>query len=775
MMRGRVLTTVSLGLFFLGSCAQSDEAPMAQAEKVATTEGLGGLGAKGSGRGGGGLAPGAPSPKVSRSRAPKKKMKRAKDAFASSLIGGMEVGADLEADEVAEAPEDDAATTRAWFPETFLFEPALLTDASGNAEISVKVPDRLTTWRVLALAHDQHGAQAGAVSTFLGTLPTYVDPIVPGFLMAGDVVDLPIQVVNTSEQSVRKTLKLNVEGAALVKAAGEVTLPPQRSVVRFARVRVGEAGTLSLRASLGDKDAVERQVAVYDTGKPMEESRSGTLAAPRTLSIELPKDAGAARARLQVFPGALALLRSELSVGLSRGGAAQDAYMLMLAGRAQELLTKLGAKADAKRLRKLRLVATQRVMRHARSPAPGSAAMLTEAALSHPKVPVLSRLGERLAGQVARSQRPDGTFSGASGWTLQRLLVATAEGLRAVRAAAQGPAGKSRARGAAIKANGAFERNLARIEDPYTAAAILASGAVEGSTAKRLQKRVREAIVTRESGAKALPVPKGAVRPDGLVPSEIEATALAVLALKSDPEAKALLPDLGARLLSAYTPAAGFGDGRASLAALMAVLEIFKDPLPPKVQVRLLCDDRVIAQGVLQDRLLQEVLTLDAQALKVGGTHAWRVESQPAVPGLGYSLAIRYHTPWKLEAPKDGLELQVQRPTKLKVGRPIDVALAMSAPSLPVKIRHAIPAGIQPDRLSLEALVSAGTITRFSVEDGAVLMYVPALVQGQSFVGRYRLVPTLSGSLRASASSVEVQGRESLVFYTPPKVWEIAR
>ncbi|MDX2009275.1 MAG: hypothetical protein SFW67_03745, partial [Myxococcaceae bacterium] len=45
--------------------------------------------------------------------------------------------------EETEAPADEAggpAPTRAWFPETFLFEPLVVTDSNGRATVPVKVP-----------------------------------------------------------------------------------------------------------------------------------------------------------------------------------------------------------------------------------------------------------------------------------------------------------------------------------------------------------------------------------------------------------------------------------------------------------------------------------------------------------------------------------------------------------------------------------------------------------------------------------------------------------
>ena len=100
----------------------------------------------------------------------------------------------------------------------------------------VKVPDRLTTWRVLALAHSRQGGQAGAVTSFLGTLPTYVDPVVPAFLLAGDEVRLPVQVVNTTDAEVASPLALDAANATVssTAAAGEGAGRRQHRAVRDA-------------------------------------------------------------------------------------------------------------------------------------------------------------------------------------------------------------------------------------------------------------------------------------------------------------------------------------------------------------------------------------------------------------------------------------------------------------------------------------------------------------------------------------------------------------
>jgi hypothetical protein len=700
-------------------------------------------------------------------------------AFAASKAGLLEA-MDLPSDEGAKGRGggDQVAATRSWFPETFLFEPIVKTDATGSASFEVVIPDRLTTWRVLALAHSKEGAQAGNVTSFLGTLPAYVDPIAPPFLMAADRVALPIQVVNTTEQAISSTLILSVEGAALVRAGGVVDVPARGSVVRYAELSAPKAGTLVLRAALGATDAVEKTIPVLPTGEPKAVEKSGTLAAPRTFAVELPADTDpeSARARLSVFPGALAVLRSELSAGLGRGGVSDDAYLLLLSGRAKGLLEKLGGDADDEWLRRLRIVATQRAIAHARLADPATAALLSEAALAHSDNPVLARLGERLSTQLAGWQRPDGTFQGATGWTLQRLMVATADAVRAIRASGGTPGGERRARAVVLKANGAFERNLSRVEDPYTASFILASRAVEGSIADTLAERIEEAITTNEDGSKLLPVPDDVLRPDGSRPTAVEATALAALALADRPSAKVLLPDLGATILSAYRPSSGFGDGYTNLVALRAVLEIFDEPLPPRVGVEIAVDGRPVAKGELSGAALSQVLVLEGPIPSPAGAHEVVVRADPPVPGLGFSMAITHYIPWSVVPPDRGLDLSVDIEKDAKVGHPVGLTLRAIAPAgMALRIRQALPAGVQIDRRSFDQLVSDGTVLRYETEDGAVSLDAPARDRGQAFTVKATVIPTLAGTLHTSASSVEPLDGSGEPYFVPPAVWIVAR
>jgi len=667
--------------------------------------------------------------------------------------------------------------TRAWFPETFLFAPLVVTDDNGAATVPVRVPDRLTTWRVLALAHSRTGAQGGAVTSFLGTLPTYVDPIVPPTLVVGDDVRIPIQLVNTTDAAVTSALGISAENATVTGPQGVRTIPAGGSKLEYARLRVDHAGTVSVRVTLGDTDAVVRTIEVVPSGRPVVTTRSGTLAAPRTLTIpgEPGADPTTGRIRVRAYPGALALLRSELGVSTDRSGVADDAYALLLAGRATELLAALGDSANPEAIRDLSILTAQRAIRDARTLDVDTASLLAEAALAHPDNPVLQRLGERALDYLARAQRPDGTFAGGNGETVQRVLVATADATRAVRSATTATtatvADQQRATGVAVRAAGAFERNAIHVEDGYTAAAILASGAVTGSLADELRTRVLGSIKAADDGAKFLEVGDGVVRADGTVPSTIEATAFAVLALAGDP--KAPLADLGATLLGGYDLVHGWGDGRTNLVAMRAVIELFKDPVPDNVRITLTMDGTPVVEGILDRAHIREVLALDAAVPAPGlaGAHEWKLVADPPVPGLGYSLQLESWVPWQKQATQGGVELALPETVAAVVGQPTTIAVTAIAPSgMDLHIQQALPTGVQVDTPSLQALVDAGTITRFVAADGTVDLYIAALDPGAMFSAKYRVVPTLAGTLHTTASMIEAG---ATTFHVPPSTWTV--
>lgn len=679
-------------------------------------------------------------------------------ATADSSLAGLVANAPAPAE--PEAPANAPPPTRAWFPEAFLFEPRTITDAQGAGSLEFKIPDRLTTWRILGLAHTREGQQAGALAEVLGTLPVYVEPVVPSFLTSGDEVRLPIQVVNTTEGRVDKTLKIRAEGGLLASAgARAISLAGGRTAIETVVLRASKPGSIELFAELAGTDAITRAIPVRPRGLPVVEERGGTLAAPRTLELTLQSgvDREATELDLAVYPGALAVLRSELAGAGLRSDASDAAYALQLAGRAQALATSLGGEVDLDLVRTLRIASTQRALRNVRTPSVEGSILFAEAAAAHPNEPLLSRLGERLFADLANLQRPDGTFSGQSGWTLQRLLATTAIAAQALDTAAISPEQKTRAAGARIRASAVFERNAARIEDPYTAGLIVVSKAVSGDLKKELQKKVKDAAEALPDGSRVVRVPSGVVRTDGSRPSEVEVTAIAALALEDDAE-PAFRQDLGAFVLSSYRPYSAFGDGQANLWCLKTVLSLFKDKLPEAVHISVELDGKLLRDGLLDTAKVKDVLHLQSPAPSAEGTHQYKISAEPPVPGLAFTLRLKSWAPVKTPE-HDGLDLRIALRGALVVGRPISVDLLAVAPSgRALTIVQGLPAGVDPDRPSLDALVSANTIERWAYEDGKLTLWVRPLAPSTPFRASYRVFATLAGTLNAAPSVLTAEG-----------------
>ncbi|MBI3379348.1 Ig-like domain-containing protein [Candidatus Gottesmanbacteria bacterium] len=104
-------------------------------------------------------------------------------------------------------------TSRRDFPDTAYWNPHLTTDLNGKAEIEIKLPDNLTTWRLAAIANTTESAFGSNVSEVIVSRDVLIRPLIPRFLSVGDEAKLGAIVVNTSGES--QTLKATIEAEGL--------------------------------------------------------------------------------------------------------------------------------------------------------------------------------------------------------------------------------------------------------------------------------------------------------------------------------------------------------------------------------------------------------------------------------------------------------------------------------------------------------------------------------------------------------------------------------
>jgi uncharacterized protein YfaS (alpha-2-macroglobulin family) len=161
--------------------------------------------------------------------------------------------------------EEAPATIRARvdFAALALFVASLPTDATGRAQVEVKLPDSLTRYRVMAVAATAGNAFGSGESTITARLPLMVRPSPPRFLNFGDRFELPVVVQNQTDTPLSVAVAVRASNADLVAGQGRrVSVPANGRVeVRFpaaarnagtARFQVGAvSGTWADAAEVG--------------------------------------------------------------------------------------------------------------------------------------------------------------------------------------------------------------------------------------------------------------------------------------------------------------------------------------------------------------------------------------------------------------------------------------------------------------------------------------------------------------------------------------------
>jgi uncharacterized protein YfaS (alpha-2-macroglobulin family) len=102
-----------------------------------------------------------------------------------------------------------AASTRVRtdFKALAYYNGSVLTDSSGKAQVTFKLPDDLTTWRVMAVATDGNLRFGNAEATFITTKPLLSNPVLPQFARPSDRMEAGLSVTNNTGQ--KGTLAIN--------------------------------------------------------------------------------------------------------------------------------------------------------------------------------------------------------------------------------------------------------------------------------------------------------------------------------------------------------------------------------------------------------------------------------------------------------------------------------------------------------------------------------------------------------------------------------------
>ena len=117
----------------------------------------------------------------------------------------------------------DKVQVRENMNETAFFYPALESDNNGNVAIRFTLPESVTTWKFMGLAHDKEMRNGCLVDEAVAQKTVMVQPNMPRFLREGDKSCIVVKLFNTSDKKVNGNARMQILDAETQKVVWQKT------------------------------------------------------------------------------------------------------------------------------------------------------------------------------------------------------------------------------------------------------------------------------------------------------------------------------------------------------------------------------------------------------------------------------------------------------------------------------------------------------------------------------------------------------------------------
>lgn len=182
---------------------------------------------------------------------------------------------------------------RHFFPETWYWNPLIITDEEGNGNITLVTPDSITTWNIEAIASTkdaQIGVGSGEVRVFK---QFFIDPDIPVAAIRNDEFPLNILVYNYGDKRSTVTVEIDQDEwyNLLSRSKQSLTIQPNSvSSVTFTirPISVGRHNITITAFSNGDSDAIIKQIQIDPDGKAITQIENGELGNNQTVTHVIP-------------------------------------------------------------------------------------------------------------------------------------------------------------------------------------------------------------------------------------------------------------------------------------------------------------------------------------------------------------------------------------------------------------------------------------------------------------------------------------------------------
>ncbi len=690
-------------------------------------------------------------------------------------------------DKSAAAPGKEPVRVRQFFPETMYFNPSVITDDNGKAEISLDCADSITTWRVSASASTKQGELGAATGGLKVFQDFFIDIDFPVSLTQNDEISIPVAVYNYLPESQTVTLEIGKEPWFTLMDSETRKLDIGSGDVRaiYYRIKVKQIGshTLTVHAN-GSKmsDAIKRSVDVIPDGQLRETVENGRLEKTVDTVVNIPQNAldGASNILVKVYPG----IFSTLVEGM-------DGIFQMPFGCFEQTTSTtypnvlaLGYMKETNQVKpEVRMKAEQYInLGYQRlvtfevpgggfswfGDAPANKVLTAYGVMEFADMSkvwevdpnLISRTGDWLISQREQdgSWKPDAAFLHAENWgKIQNNNLLPTAWISWCLLKSGRDAGQMRSSVSYIK------EHALEAKDAYSAALVanaLVLAEKDGQATTEALKRLVDMAKTDgdttywKSEVSTVTFSEGSC-------ADVETTAIAALALIDS----GTYPDVATRALNyivkSKTPNGTWGSTQAtvmSLKALLTSLANKQQDIDANVKVTVNGKEAGTFKVTKEDSdVMRQV---DCKQLLVSGKNTVRIEFE-GKGSMMYAVVGRHYVPWdktdKIDSKLISIDIDYDR-TELAsddiLTAKAHIALNRPGTANMVIVDLGIPPGFQVQSQELDKLVKDGVIQRFSQTSRQVILYFEKIEKDKPIDITYRMKAKFPVKARTPKSEV---------------------
>lgn len=185
---------------------------------------------------------------------------------------------------------------RSNFGETAFFMPQVESDNEGRVNLSFTLPESVTTWRFIAMAHDKEMRYGFLESECVAQKNIMIQPKLPRFLRIGDKAVIKADITNLSDKAMKAKARLVVIDTKTQTVIGDIynnvrVEANSTTVTSFSLPKAKTTGEWTFRVTVeanGNSDGEQHQIAVLPLEQQLPEVADYTVNPDSMMLAALP-------------------------------------------------------------------------------------------------------------------------------------------------------------------------------------------------------------------------------------------------------------------------------------------------------------------------------------------------------------------------------------------------------------------------------------------------------------------------------------------------------